>query len=77
MTTMTEGNNLDDLDRNVIVNLFRDWIDASTPHHLMMALTWLNQQAKLRRYPGADKDFRGVTSLIRNAMEEQFDKRRH
>lgn len=68
---------IDNLDRDAIVNLFRDWIDASTPHQLMTALTWLNQQAKLRRYAGADRDFQRVKSLIRDAMEEQFDKRRY
>lgn len=61
---------MDDDDKNSIVNLFHDWIDASTPHQLFQALIWLNQHAKLRRYPGSTEDMQRIQQIIRNTIEE-------
>ena len=62
------------IDAKAVLNLFSDWLDSSTPVQLGHAGRWLEEQAKMRRYPGAVEDLRRVNDLIRRAMGEQNER---
>ncbi len=65
---------MDSRDRKAIINLFSDWLDSSTRFQLAQAGKWLEVQAKMRCYHGAIDDLQRVNKLVRDAMEEQWQR---
>lgn len=63
------------MDAKAVLNLFSDWLDSATPIQLAQAGRWIQEQAKMRCYPGAVQDLQRVNEMIRQQMFDNGENR--